>query len=377
MDKRDYYEVLEVGRDADAAALKKAYRRLAMKFHPDRSPDDAEAEAKFKEAKEAYEVLANPDKRAAYDQYGHAGVDATQGMRGGFDAGSAFGDIFGDVFGDIFGTGGRRSQSRVFRGADLRYDLDLSLEQAVAGDNINIDIPSRAACERCGGEGAEPGTEPVTCTTCSGAGQVRVTQGFFSIQQTCPACKGTGKMIPNPCRECGGLGSVRKRRTLSVKIPAGVDNGDRIRLAREGEPGHNGGPPGDLYVDISVEPHPIFTREGQGLRCEVPISFVTAALGGSVEVPTLDGQVVLKVPPETQSGKVFRLKGKGVRSVRSSGVGDLYCRVQVETPVNLTEGQREHLRDFDASIRENETRHSPRAKSWFDGVKAFFERMGV
>jgi molecular chaperone DnaJ len=378
MAKRDYYEVLGVGRDATEADVKKAYRRLAMKYHPDRNPGNPEAEGHFKEAKEAYEVLSEKEKRAAYDRFGHAGVQGNQGMGGGFGGGAdAFGDIFGDVFGDIFGArrGGGRNQ--VFRGADLRYELDLSLEQAVAGDSITLDIPTQVECSRCTGKGAEPGSQPIQCKTCGGVGQVRIAQGFFSIQQTCPNCSGAGTLIDKPCRDCGGKGRVRKTKTLSVKVPPGVDNGDRIRLAREGEAGRNGGPPGDLYVDISVQAHALFTREGQNLSCEVPVSFATAALGGSVDVPTLDGNVVLKIPAETQSGSLFRLRGKGVRSVRDSGVGDLFCRVQVETPVNLTAEQRDKLRAFDTAIQNEGSRHSPRARSWFDGVKEFFERMGA
>ena len=377
MAKRDYYEVLGCGRDAAEADIKKAYRRLAMKHHPDRNPDDADAEAKFKEAKEAYEVLTDKDKRSAYDQFGHAGVEAGAGRPGGgFGGADAFGDIFGDVFGDIFG-GGRRTRSQVFRGADLRYELDLGLEQAVAGDSVNIDVPTQVGCSRCDGNGAEPGTSPTPCTACGGAGQVRVQQGFFSIQQACPACKGAGTTIQTPCKECAGRGRVRKVKTLAVKVPAGVDSGDRIRLAGEGEAGRNGGPPGDLYVDIMVRVHPIFERDGQNLRCEVPISFAGAALGSSVEVPTLDGQVMLKIPPETQSGRVFRLRGKGVRSVRASGLGDLFCRVQVETPVKLTDEQQEMLQSFDAAIRAGGDRHNPRSRSWLDSVKAFFEKMGA
>ena len=376
MSKRDYYEVLGVGRDAAEADIKKAYRRLAMKHHPDRNPDNPDSEASFKEAKEAYEVLSDAERRAAYDRFGHAGVGGPQGAGGGFGGADAFSDLFGEVFGDIFG-GGRRSRSQVFRGADLGYELELSLEQAVAGDSVDIDLKTQVECTRCAGKGAEPGTSPVTCKTCGGAGQVRVAQGFFSIQQTCPHCSGTGSLIEHPCRECSGRGRVRKVRTLKVKIPAGVDNGDRIRLSREGEAGRNGGPPGDLYVDITVKEHPIFTREGQNLSCEVPVSFATAALGGAVDVPTLDGNVVLKVPAETQSGAVFRLRGKGVRSVRASGVGDLFCRVQVETPVSLSAEQKEMLRAFDKSIQSEGSRHNPRARSWFDGVKQFFERMGA
>ena len=377
MAQRDYYEVLGVKKDVTEADLKKAYRRLAMKFHPDRNPDDSEAEAKFKEAKEAYEVLADPQKREAYDRFGHAGVDPSQGgMGGGMGGDDAFGDIFGDVFGDIFGGGRRGGRSQVYRGADLRYELDLSLEQAVAGDNISIDIPGHVECDQCSGSGAEPGTDVDNCSTCNGVGQVRVTQGFFSIQQTCPACKGLGKTIKSPCSNCRGRGSVQKNRKLSVKIPAGVDTGDRIRLSREGEPGRNGGPPGDLYVDVMVEPHPIFSREGQNLHCDVPISFATAALGGAVEVPTLDGAVNIKVPSETQSGKMFRVRGKGVPSVRAHGVGDLYCKVQVETPVKLTAEQKKLLREFDDSVASSE-KQSPRARSWLDGVRRFFERTGV
>jgi len=377
--KRDYYEVLGVSRDAAEADVKKAYRRLAMKHHPDRNPDKPDAEGHFKEAKEAYEVLSDPEKRAAYDRFGHAGLQGSQGMGGGgFTGGAdAFSDIFGDVFGDIFGGGRRSGRNQVFRGADLRYELELTLEQAVAGDSVSLDIPGQVECGRCGGKGAEPGSQPTTCNTCGGVGQVRVAQGFFSIQQTCPNCGGAGSLIDKPCRECSGRGRVRRMKTLSVKVPAGVDNGDRIRLAREGEAGRNGGPPGDLYVDISVTSHPIFTREGQNLSCDVPVSFATAVLGGTVDVPTLDGNVVLKVPSETQSGSLFRLRGKGVRSVRDSGVGDLFCRVQVETPVNLSGDQKDRLRAFDESLQHDGSRHNPRARSWFDGVKKFFERMGA
>jgi len=376
MAKRDYYEVLGCGKDAQEAELKKAYRRLAMKYHPDRNQDNPKAEDQFKEAKEAYEILADPDKRAAYDQFGHAGVEAGQ-AGGGFGAGGeAFSDIFGDVFGDIFG-GGRRGRSQVFRGADLRYELELSLEQAVAGDSINIDIPTQVECDTCEGSGAAEGTEPTACTTCAGVGQVRVQQGFFSIQQTCPACKGAGAIIQTPCRSCSGRGRVRKVKTLAVKIPAGVDSGDRIRLAHEGEAGRNGGPAGDLYVDVAVKPHPIFERDGRNLSCDVPIGFAAAVLGSTVDVPTLDGQVALKIPPETQSGSVFRLRGKGVKSVRVNGVGDLFCRAQIETPVKLSDEQRQLLQQFDESIQAGGSRHSPRARSWVDGVKKFFERMGA
>ena len=377
MAKRDYYEVLGCGRNAGEAELKKAYRRLAMKYHPDRNPDDKQAEARFKEAKEAYEILSNADKRAAYDQFGHAGVDASQ-AGGGFGGGAdAFSDIFGDVFGDIFGNAGRRGRSRVFRGADLRYELALSLEQAVAGDSVNIEVPTKVECGRCRGGGAEPGTQRSACNRCSGSGQVRVQQGFFSIQQTCPTCRGQGTIIASPCSECSGRGRVRKVKTLAVQVPAGVDTGDRIRLAGEGEAGRNGGPAGDLYVDIAVNRHPIFAREGRNLSCDVPISFADAVLGSSVEVPTLGGHVVLRVPPETQSGRVFRLRGKGVGSVRGTGVGDLFCKVQVETPVKLDEDQKELLRKFDESLQSRSSRHSPRARSWLDGVRNFFDRLSA
>ncbi len=376
MAKRDYYEVLGCGRNAGEAELKKAYRRLAMKFHPDRNPDDKQAEARFKEAKEAYEILSNSEKRAAYDQFGHAGVDASQA--GGFGGGAdAFSDIFGDVFGDIFGSTGRRGRTQVFRGADLRYELPLSLEQAVAGDSVNIEVPTKVECSRCRGAGSEPGTQRSACTRCNGSGQVRVQQGFFSIQQTCPTCRGQGTIIMSPCIECSGRGRVRKVKTLAVQVPAGVDTGDRIRLAGEGEAGRNGGPAGDLYVDIAVNPHPIFARDGRNLNCEVPISFADAVLGSSVDVPTLGGHVVLRIPPETQSGRVFRLRGKGVRSVRGTGIGDLFCKVQVETPVKLDEDQKEMLRQFDESLQSRSSHHSPRARSWLDGVRKFFDRLSA
>ncbi len=379
MSKRDFYEILGLERNASEGDIKKAYRRAAQKFHPDRNPDNAEAEEKFKEAKEAYEILSNPQKRAAYDQFGHAGVDPSAGAGGaGFGGGGAnFSDIFGDVFGDIFGGGGGRGPGgqRVYRGADLRYNLDLGLEEAVAGTTVKIRVPTMVACKSCDGSGAKKGTSPVTCTTCGGRGQVRIQQGFFSLQQTCPHCQGTGQMIKDPCGTCHGQGRVKEQKTLSVKIPAGVDTGDRIRLAGEGEAGENGGPPGDLYVQINVREHPIFTREENNLHCEVPISFVTAALGGELEVPTLNGRVNLKIPTETQTGKTFRLRGKGVTSVHGGGVGDLLCKVVVETPVNLSRKQKELLEELQKSMEEGDGKHSPRSSSWFDGVKKFFEDM--
>src|SRR6185295_10746819 len=373
MSKRDYYKVLELARNATEAEIKKAYRRLAMKFHPDRNPNDTEAEEKFKEAKEAYEVLTDAQKRAAYDQFGHAGLEATRGGAG-FSAADAFGDIFGDVFGDIFG-GGRRSRSQVFRGADLRYGLELDLDQAVFGDSVDIDFETLTECEVCSGSGAAKGSSPVTCETCNGQGSVRVSQGFFSVQQTCPRCKGRGQIIQKPCDHCHGQGRIRRPKTLTVKIPPGVDNGDRIRLAGEGEAGRNGGPTGDLYVEIQVREHPIFERDGSHLSCEVPISFATAVLGGQVEVPTLDGHVTLKVPTETQSGRVFRLREKGVRPVRCGAVVELFCRVVVETPVNLAAEQRDLLRKLDESLRRDHKRHNPREQGWLEGVKKFFENI--
>ncbi|NCF23636.1 MAG: molecular chaperone DnaJ [Gammaproteobacteria bacterium] len=377
MAKRDYYDVLGVSKSASADEIKKAYRRLAMKYHPDRNKgEDPESESKFKEAKEAYEVLRDGDKRAAYDRFGHDGLrGAGMGGPGGFST-EGFSDIFGDVFGDIFGGGGRRGGRQVFRGADLGYELRLDLERAVRGDTVTIEVPSQVTCEDCDGSGAKKGTTPVQCSTCGGAGQVRMQQGFFSIQQTCPACKGAGTMISDPCESCHGRGRVRKTRTLSVKVPAGVDDGDRIRLSGEGEVGRNGGPPGDLYVEIRLDPHKIFMRDGADLSCEVPISFATAALGGEVELPTLDGNVSLKVPAGTQSGKVFRLRGKGVTTVRDPRKGDLFAKVAVETPVNLTNEQKELLSKFDTTVRKGGDKHSPRADSWFDTVKRFFDRIG-
>ncbi|MBK8163020.1 MAG: molecular chaperone DnaJ [Gammaproteobacteria bacterium] len=372
MAKQDYYELLGVARNASEAELKKAYRRLAMKHHPDRNPDDKDSEEKFKEAKEAYDVLSDARKRAAYDQFGHAGVDAAAGAgaHGGYRSAN-FSDIFDDVFGDIFGA--RAGRGSVQRGSDLRYDLELSLEDAVRGTTVKVRVPTHVACKTCEGSGAKKGTSPVTCTTCGGQGQVRMQQGFFSIQQTCPRCRGLGKIISEPCTDCHGHGRVKETKTLSVKIPAGVDTDDRIRLAGEGEAGEHGGPAGDLYVLIRVKTHPIFVREGTDLHCEMPISFVTAALGGDLDVPTLDGRVTLKVPAETQTGKLFRLRGKGVRSVQGGAVGDLMCRVVVETPVNLSEQQKDQLRDFERALQEKNESHSPRARSWLDGVKKFFE----
>ena len=374
MSKRDYYQVLGINRDADADAIKKAYRKLAMKHHPDRNPGDKTAEDKFKELSEAYEVLSDANKKAAYDRFGHAGVDAASGARGGpggqgFDG---FADAFSDIFGDIFGGRGGGGRGNVYRGADLRYNLEITLEEAARGAEKTIRIPTVEECGTCHGSGAKPGTEAQTCGTCGGAGQVRIQQGFFSIQQTCPKCHGTGRVIPHPCGTCGGAGRVKSHKTLEVKIPAGIDEGMRLRHSGHGEPGVNGGPAGDLYVEIHIRQHPVFQRDGDDLHCEMPISFAIAALGGEIEIPTLEGMARLKIPAETQSGKVFRLRGKGIRNVRSQANGDLMCHVLVETPVKLTERQKALLREFDEVSRQDVDRHNPQAKSWMDKVKDFF-----
>jgi molecular chaperone DnaJ len=375
MSKRDYYEVLGVAKNASEAELKKAYRRLAMKHHPDRNPDNKEAEEKFKEAKEAYETLHDPQKRAAYDQFGHAGVDPSMGGGGGFGGGGFGGGAsFSDIFGDIFGGGGGGGGPQTYRGADLRYNLSLSLEDAVSGTTVKIRVPTMVKCEPCNGSGAKPGTSPETCSTCAGHGQVRMQQGFFSVQQTCPDCRGTGKQIKNPCTSCHGHGRVQENKTLSVKVPAGVDNGDRIRLSGEGEAGENGGPPGDLYVQMAVKPHDIFERHDNNLICEVPIDMVTATLGGELDVPTLTGRVKLKIPAGSQNGKVFRLRGKGVKPVRGGAVGDLLCGIAVEIPVKLNSKQEELLRQFNDSLK-GDAKHSPKTTSWLGGVKKFFDDM--
>ena len=376
MAKRDYYEVLGVNRDASDDDIKKSYRKLAMKYHPDRNPDNKQAEEKFKEAKEAYEILSDGQKRAAYDAYGHAGVDPSAAA-GGAGAGGfgGFEGVFGDIFGEIFGGGGGgggRQRSNVYRGADLRYNLEISLEEAARGTETRIRIPALEACETCHGSGAKPGTQPKTCGTCGGHGQVRMQQGFFSIQQTCPKCHGSGKGVSDPCNPCGGSGRIKRQKTLSVKIPAGVDVGDRIRLSGEGEGGVNGGPSGDLYVVIQIREHPVFARDHNDLHCEMPVSFTTAALGGEIEIPTLDGAAKVTVPPETQTGRQFRLRGKGIRGVRAAAPGDLFCRVVVETPVNLTPRQRELLEELEAINKRDGSSHNPRAKSWMDKVKDFF-----
>jgi molecular chaperone DnaJ len=372
MSKRDYYETLEVSNTATDAEIKKAFRRLAMKYHPDRNPDDAEAEASFKEAKEAFEVLSNASKRAAYDQFGHAGVD--QSVGGGGFAGGGFGDAFSDIFGDIFGGGGGGGRSRVRKGADLQYNLELSLEDAVAGTTVKIRVPTLKHCTSCSGSGAKPGTSAETCSTCGGHGQVRMQQGFFSVQQTCPNCRGKGSTISDPCNACQGAGRVKEHKSLSVEVPAGVDNGDRIRLSGEGEAGDSGAASGDLFVQIHVKPHPIFERDNADLYCEVPISIVTAALGGELEVPSLNGKLNLKIPAGTQTHKLFRMRDKGVKPVRGGPTGDLICRIVVETPVKLNSEQKELLEQFAHSMGKT-TKHSPNETSWVDSMKKFFEDM--
>ena len=379
MSKRDFYEVLGVPKNAPEDELKKAYRKLAMKFHPDRNQGDAAkgAEEKFKEIKEAYEILSDPQKRAAYDQYGHAGVDPN--MRGGMGGGEgfggfaeAFGDIFGDMFGGAGGARGGRGGRQVYRGNDLSYAMEVTLEEAAHGKDAQIRIPSWDECDTCHGSGAKPGTQPKTCGTCQGSGVVQMRQGFFAVQQACPHCRGTGKIIPEPCTSCHGQGKIKQQKTLEVKIPAGIDDGMRIRSTGNGEPGSNGGPPGDLYIEIRVKKHEIFERDGDDLHCDVPVSFVTAALGGEIEVPTLAGKAAIDIPEGTQAGKQFRLRGKGIKGVRSSYPGDLYCHIIVETPVKLTEYQRKLLKDFDDSLKKGGGKHSPSTETWTDKIKNLF-----
>ena len=381
MAKRDYYDVLGVPKNASDEDIKKAYRKLAMKHHPDRNQGDGakQAEEKFKEGKEAYEMLSDPQKRAAYDQHGHAGVDPNMGGRGGGPEGfGGFAEAFGDIFGDIFGggaAGARRGGGgqQVFRGSDLSYAMEITLEEAAHGKETQIRIPSWETCGTCNGSGAKPGTSPKTCGTCNGSGNVHLRQGFFSIQQTCPHCRGSGRIIPEPCTTCSGAGRIKRQKTLEVKIPAGINEGMRIRSAGNGEPGTNGGPAGDLYIEIRIKAHEIFERDGDDLHCTVPIGMTTAALGGSIEVPTLGSKAEIELPEGTQHGKTFRLRGKGIKGLRSSYPGDLYCHITVETPVKLTEPQRKLLKELDESFRRAGERHSPNAKSWTDRVKDIFK----
>jgi molecular chaperone DnaJ len=381
-EKRDYYQVLGVAKTASDDDIKKAYRKLAMKYHPDRNQGEGakEAEEKFKEGKEAYEMLSDPQKRAAYDQYGHAGVDPSAGgFRGGQEGFGGFAEAFGDIFGDIFGQqgsggGGRRGGGQqVYRGNDLSYGMEITLEEAARGKDAQIRIPAWEHCETCGGTGAKPGTKAKTCSTCNGSGTVHMRQGFFSIQQTCPHCHGSGKIIPEPCTSCHGAGKVKKQKTLEVKIPAGINEGMRIRSVGNGEPGTNGGPPGDLYIEIRIKQHDIFERDGDDLHCTVPVPMTTAVLGGTIEVPTLESKLEIEIPEGTQHGKTFRLRGKGIKGVRSAYPGDLYCHVTVETPVKLTEYQRKLMKELDESFRNGGDKHSPNAKSWVDRVKEMFK----
>ena len=377
--KRDYYETLGVPKNASDEEIKKAYRKMAMKHHPDRNQDDNAkvAEAKFKEAKEAYEMLSDIQKRAAYDQHGFAGVDPNMRGGAGGEGFGGFAEAFGDIFGDVFGgrqQGGRGQGGRqVYRGGDLSYAMEVTLEEAAAGKDAQIRIPSWDDCTTCHGSGAKPGTKVVSCTTCHGHGQVQMRQGFFSVQQTCPTCKGNGKLIPEPCSACMGVGKTKTNKTLEVKIPAGIDDNMRIRSTGNGEPGTNGGPPGDLYIEIRLKKHDIFERDGDDLHCSVPISFTTAALGGEIDVPTLAGKAAIDIPDGTQAGKQFRLRGKGIKGVRSSYPGDLYCHISIETPVKLTEHQRKLLKEFDESLKKGGAKHSPTSDSWADKLKSFFK----
>jgi molecular chaperone DnaJ len=373
MSKRDFYEILGLAKNASDEEIKKAYRKLAMKHHPDRNPDDQhkQSEGRFKEAKEAYEILSDPQKRAAYDRFGHAGVDPNVGGAAGAGMGG-FAEAFGDIFGDIFGSTRSGRPGGAFRGADLRYNMEITLEQAARGFNSDIRVPAWDNCETCGGSGARPGTKPKTCGTCAGSGAVRMTQGFFSIQQTCPTCHGSGRVVPEPCTTCHGEGRIKRNKVLEVSIPSGIDEGQRIRLGGKGEPGMNGGPPGDLYVEIHIKAHEVFQRDGDDLHCEVPVSVPTATLGGELEVATLTEKVSIEIPEGTQSGKTFRLRGKGIKGVRSSYAGDLYCHVRVEIPVRLTEKQKKMLRDLDHSLKEGGAKHSPQVRSFMDRMKGFF-----
>ena len=380
MAKRDFYDVLGVAKDASEEEIKKAYRKLAMKYHPDRNQGKGDekhakvSEEKFKEVKEAYEVLTDANKRAAYDRFGHAGVDPSAGGGGfrGAEGMGGFAEAFGDIFGDIFGGGRGGGRSNAFRGADLRYNMEITLEQAAKGFATDIRVPAWDSCETCHGSGAKPGTSPKTCTMCGGAGAVRMQQGFFSIQQTCPTCRGNGKVISEPCAACSGAGRIKKNKVLEVSIPAGIDEGQRIRLSGKGEPGMNGGPPGDLYVEIRLKAHDVFQRDGDDLHCEIPVSIVTAALGGEIEIGTLTDKVSINIPEGTQSGKTFRLRGKGIKGVRSSYPGDLYCHISVETPVRLSEKQKKLLREFETSLKDGGDKHSPQTKSFVDKMKGFF-----
>ncbi len=374
--KRDFYEILGVPKTASDEEIKKSYRKLAMKFHPDRNQGDATAEVKFKEAKEAYEMLSDAEKRSAYDQFGHAGVDPNmRGGPGGAAGFGGFGESFGDIFGDIFGQTRRQQGAggkQVFRGNDLSYAMDITLEEAAAGKESQIRIPSFEECSTCEGTGAKPGTSVKTCATCQGQGVVQMRQGFFSVQQTCPNCRGSGKTITDLCTPCHGQGKIKKQKTLEIKIPAGIDDGMRIRSSGNGEPGTNGGPSGDLFIEIRLQKHDVFQRDGDDLHCAVPISFTTAALGGEISVPTLSGEAAIDLPEGTQTGKQFRLRGRGIKGVRSSFPGDLYCHITVETPVKLSEPQRKLLKELEESLKKGGAKHKPSEAGWADKLKNLF-----
>ena len=370
--KADYYETLGVAKSADEKELKSAFRKLAMQFHPDKNPGDADAEHRFKEIGEAYETLKDPQKRAAYDRFGHAAFE-NGGMNGGggFGGAGGFADIFEDIFGEMMGGGRQRRSGGRERGADLRYNMEITLEEAYAGKTAQIRVPTSITCDECSGSGAKPGTQPVTCSICSGSGRVRAAQGFFSIERTCPTCHGRGQIIKDPCPKCSGQGRMTEERALSVNIPAGIEDGTRIRLTGEGEAGLRGGPAGDLYIFLSLKPHEFFQRDGADLYCKVPISMTTAALGGQFEVATLDGtQTRVKIPDGTQNAKQFRLKGKGMPVLRQPAMGDLYIQIAIETPQNLNKRQRELLEEFDRISSQD---NSPQSSGFFARMKEFFE----
>lgn len=375
MSNKDYYEILGVAKSAGDDEIKKAYRKLAMKYHPDRNPDNKEAEEKFKEAQKAYDILSDKEKRAAYDQFGHAGVDPNMGGAGGFGGGfgGGAGFDFGDIFSQMFGGAGGAGRQPDYSGADLQYGVEITLEEAALGVKKRLTVPTHEECGTCQGSGARPGTTASTCTMCRGSGTVHVRQAIFQVQQTCPTCHGSGKEIKEPCVQCRGGGRVKTTKTVEVNIPAGIGDGQRIRLTGEGEPGRNGAPSGDLYVAVRIKAHNIFERDGLDLHCELPVSFTTAALGGEVEVPTLQGRVKLSIPPETQNGRRMRVKGKGIKSLRSSTTGDLYCHIVVETPVNLTERQKELLQEFEQISTGLERSQTPRQKSFFDKLRDMFD----
>ncbi|CAL4319278.1 Chaperone protein DnaJ [Buchnera aphidicola (Periphyllus testudinaceus)] len=375
MTKKDYYDVLNISRSSNDREIKRAYKRLAVKYHPDRNKNSKISEKKFKEIKEAYEILINKDKREAYDKYGHSAFDQNSSgneFHENFTNSTDFGDIFGDVFGDIFGNNRERNS----QGADLQYNLDLDLEEAVNGTVKEIYIPSLKICDTCYGNKSKPGTQPENCKNCNGNGNIHMRKGFFTVQQTCPHCHGKGKFIKYPCKKCYGNGKIKISKKLSIKIPSGIDNNDKIRLNNEGESGENGAPSGDLYIKINVKKHPIFKRDKNNLFCEIPIGFTIAALGGIVEVPTLYGKIKLKIPPETQSNELFRIPRKGVKSIKNNYIGDLLCKVVIETPVNLNYTQKKLLKELRNSLEGNKgEKNNPKSKKFFDGVKKFFDSL--